>query len=115
MDGKEITYEEVNTFYFPKGTGITNRSLPAQERSNNFEEVQLGISDEEAFKEVQRCFICGRCVSCDNCFYYCPDMAISRNDAGDIGYTVNDQYCKGCGLCVKECPRGAIVLREEIR
>jgi len=114
-DEKAVSYEEVNTFYFPKGTGIENTSLPASERLKNFEEVQLGISDEQALTEAQRCFVCGQCVTCDNCFYYCPDMAISRNGAGDTGYMVLDQYCKGCGLCVKECPRGAIVLREEIR
>lgn len=24
--------------------------------------------------------------------------------------TVNERYCKGCGLCVKACPRGIIAL-----
>jgi Pyruvate/2-oxoacid:ferredoxin oxidoreductase delta subunit len=38
-------------------------------------------------------------------------MAIKRKKGG---YSVNDDYCKGCGLCVRECPTGAIVMRQEI-
>ena len=45
-----------------------------------------------------------------NCYYYCPDMAI-RRVAG--GYAVAGDYCKGCGLCVQECPTGSIAMREE--
>ena len=33
----------------------------------------------------------------------------------DEHYVVLDQYCKGCGLCVAECPRGAVHLEEEVR
>jgi Pyruvate/2-oxoacid:ferredoxin oxidoreductase delta subunit len=24
-------------------------------------------------------------------------------------------YCKGCGLCVKECPTGSLKMQEELR
>jgi Pyruvate/2-oxoacid:ferredoxin oxidoreductase delta subunit len=27
--------------------------------------------------------------------------------------TINLDYCKGCGLCVAECPRNAMALKEE--
>jgi Pyruvate/2-oxoacid:ferredoxin oxidoreductase delta subunit len=37
-------------------------------------------------------------------------MAINREAHG---YSVNDDYCKGCGLCVKECPTGSIIMRAE--
>jgi Pyruvate/2-oxoacid:ferredoxin oxidoreductase delta subunit len=30
-------------------------------------------------------------------------------------YEVNYDYCKGCGVCVEECPRFAISIQEEIR
>jgi Pyruvate/2-oxoacid:ferredoxin oxidoreductase delta subunit len=26
---------------------------------------------------------------------------------------INLDYCKGCGLCVAECPRNAMALKEE--
>ena len=41
-----------------------------------------------------------------------PDLAIERNPATGL-YDVNLKYCKGCGICVEECPRGAIQLTAE--
>ena len=29
------------------------------------------------------------------------------------GYTVDLAHCKGCGICVEECPRGAMVFVPE--
>jgi Pyruvate/2-oxoacid:ferredoxin oxidoreductase delta subunit len=39
-------------------------------------------------------------------------MAV-RRVAG--GYAIAGDYCKGCGLCVRECPTGSIALQEEMR
>ena len=75
-------------------------------------EVQLGLDIEQALAEAARCFSCGTCTHCDNCVTYCPDLAVQR--AGD-GYTVLTDYCKGCGLCVKECPTGSMTMLEELR
>lgn len=111
--GAAVAYAEVNTFYFPPNPAVKNHNLEPSQRLHNFKEVQLGISPKQAAYEAARCFLCGRCVLCDNCFYYCPDMAIKRTNGDLAGYTVLDQYCKGCGLCVKECPRGALLLKEE--
>jgi Pyruvate/2-oxoacid:ferredoxin oxidoreductase delta subunit len=60
--------------------------------------------------EAARCFSCGRCTLCDNCYQFCPDMAV-RRVAG--GYEIAPEYCKGCGLCVAECPTGSILMQEE--
>ena len=61
---------------------------------------------------LMMCFSCGTCTHCDNCVTYCPDLAVQR--AGD-GYTVLTDYCKGCGVCVKECPTGSMTMQEELR
>jgi Pyruvate/2-oxoacid:ferredoxin oxidoreductase delta subunit len=108
-----VTYKEVNTFYFSRSQAVKNNLLQATERVQNFQEVQLGISEGQALSEAARCFNCGLCVQCDNCFYFCPDMAVKKGNSGEKEYSILEQYCKGCGLCVKECPRGAIVLKEE--
>jgi Pyruvate/2-oxoacid:ferredoxin oxidoreductase delta subunit len=75
-------------------------------------EVQLGLEIEQALAESERCFSCGTCTHCDNCVVYCPDMAVKRVANG---YTVLTDFCKGCGLCVKECPTGSMTMQEELR
>lgn len=92
-----VSAAAINTFYHP-------RALRA--------EAIDGLSAEQVVAEAARCFSCGRCTFCDNCFQYCPDMAV-RRAAG--GYAIAAEYCKGCGLCVRECPTGSLALREEWR
>lgn len=55
--------------------------------------------------EAKRCFSCGVCDFCGNCWKFCPHMAISeKNSKLEINY----DYCKGCGICAQECPRSVI-------
>jgi 2-oxoacid:acceptor oxidoreductase delta subunit (pyruvate/2-ketoisovalerate family) len=49
-----------------------------------------------------------RCNQCDLCWLYCPDACIARGTI-EIDYT----YCKGCGICVEECHRGALKMERE--
>lgn len=69
-------------------------------------------SSAQALAEAARCFSCGQCTLCDNCLVACPDMAVKRANGG---YAIDGDYCKGCGLCVAECPAGAIAMAEELR
>jgi Pyruvate/2-oxoacid:ferredoxin oxidoreductase delta subunit len=39
-------------------------------------------------------------------------MAVRRVSGG---YEIAAEYCKGCGLCVAECPTGALGMTEELR
>ena len=73
----------------------------------NFEEVDLGLTDAE---EAKRCFSCGHCTLCDTCLISCPDGVILRTDGG---YRIDGDYCKGCGMCVAECPRCGMVMLEK--
>jgi Pyruvate/2-oxoacid:ferredoxin oxidoreductase delta subunit len=66
----------------------------------------------QALAEAARCFSCGECTFCDNCLVSCPDMAVRRANGG---YEIDGDYCKGCGLCVAECPTGSIAMAEELR
>jgi NADPH-dependent glutamate synthase beta subunit-like oxidoreductase/ferredoxin len=72
--------------------------------SLGFDEVNLGL---EGPAEASRCFSCGHCTECDTCLLYCPEGTISRF-AG--GYRVEGDACKGCGMCVAECPRRAMAM-----
>jgi 2-oxoacid:acceptor oxidoreductase delta subunit (pyruvate/2-ketoisovalerate family) len=77
----------------------------------DFGEVNLGLDLEKAVAEARRCFNCGVCNDCELCLILCPDVAITRRDGG--GFEIDLDYCKGCGLCAEECPRGAIVMTRE--
>ena len=102
----------INTFYYPRQARAVEQRLPAAQRLASGSEVQIGFDLEQALAETERCFSCGTCVECDNCVHYCPDLAVKR-EAG--GYVVLTDYCKGCGLCVKECPTGSMKMIEEVR
>ena len=102
----------ISTFYHPKAERERTGLLDAQERLQRETEVQLGMELEQALEESERCFSCGTCIHCDNCVVYCPDMAVKR--VGD-GYIVLTDYCKGCGMCVRECPTGSMKMQEELR
>lgn len=107
---KTVDMEVINTYYYDKSPREKQEIVPVEDRLNNFDEVQLELSQQEALVETQRCFSCGNCIFCDNCYYYCPDMAVVKLERG---YSIRTDYCKGCGLCVKECPTGSIAMRDE--
>jgi NADPH-dependent glutamate synthase beta subunit-like oxidoreductase/Pyruvate/2-oxoacid:ferredoxin oxidoreductase delta subunit len=94
-----VPFAAINTFYhYPAPRVPGGRDAASQTAA--------------AVAEASRCFSCGECTLCDNCFNFCPDMAVKRT-AG--GYAIAEEYCKGCGLCVRECPTGSIVMTEELR
>ena len=89
--------------------------IPAFRSKREEEHFKRSISvwtDEMAQEEAGRCFNCGVCNGCDNCWVYCPDVAVKREKDH---YEIDYDYCKGCGICFEECPRGAILLEEEGR
>jgi Pyruvate/2-oxoacid:ferredoxin oxidoreductase delta subunit len=102
----------IATHYHPKLARAAARRLDATARLASGDEVQLGLDVEQALAETSRCFSCGTCIHCDNCIVVCPDLAVERADGG---YRVLGDYCKGCGLCVKECPTGSMDMVEEAR
>jgi 2-oxoacid:acceptor oxidoreductase delta subunit (pyruvate/2-ketoisovalerate family) len=81
-------------------------------RQGNFAEVQLGLDESNALFEARRCLSCGNCFECDNCYGVCPDNAVIKL-ATEGRYAIDYDYCKGCGLCVQECPCGAIEMEPE--
>ncbi|WP_248360622.1 FAD-dependent oxidoreductase [Anaeromyxobacter oryzae] len=83
------------------------RHAPPAARARGFEEVSRGLDDAS---EAERCFSCGRCTRCDTCLLSCPEGVVSRS--GD-GYAVDEAFCKGCGMCVAECPRRAMEMTLE--
>jgi 2-oxoacid:acceptor oxidoreductase delta subunit (pyruvate/2-ketoisovalerate family) len=93
-------FEQLNTWYFddsPRSAAVD--SSPA-------------LAAAEALSEARRCLSCGGCFECDTCYSVCPDNAVIKLGAGR-GYQFDLDYCKGCGICVTECPSGAIAMEKE--
>ena len=105
-------YEALNTWYFEDADRTHRERLDLARRSSTFDEVVHGLDGDTALFEARRCLSCGSCFSCDNCYAMCPDDAVIK--LGPPGeYVIDLDYCKGCGLCVEECPAGAIVMVPE--
>ena len=103
----------MNTWYFSDAPRSVRPRLQAARRASTFDEVVAGLDADTALYEARRCMSCGNCFECDNCYGYCPDDAISKLGPG-LGFTVDLDYCKGCGICAAECPAGAIEMVDEL-
>jgi Pyruvate/2-oxoacid:ferredoxin oxidoreductase delta subunit len=80
------SFGALNTWYSADAPATVRPRLEAARRITTFDEVTGGLDSSTALFEARRCMSCGNCFGCD---------------------------CKGCGLCVAECPDGAIEMEPE--
>ena len=107
-------FKQLNTWYYSDAPKTVRPMLDAIRRQTSFDEVQGGLNETNALFEARRCLSCGNCFECDNCYGVCPDNAVIKLGPGKR-FQFNYDYCKGCGMCVAECPCGAIkMVAEEI-
>jgi NADPH-dependent glutamate synthase beta subunit-like oxidoreductase/Pyruvate/2-oxoacid:ferredoxin oxidoreductase delta subunit len=109
-----VTWDEMNPSHFAPAPRHEDRVHTAADLTATFGEVNFGLSEKEFREEVARCLNCGVCNRCELCMIFCPDMAIHRREDGN-GFEIDLRYCKGCGLCAAECPRGAMTMTREVR
>jgi NADPH-dependent glutamate synthase beta subunit-like oxidoreductase len=108
------SFDKLNTWYYTDAPKSKQPVLDTIRRQSTFEEVVGSFDETTAQFEARRCLSCGNCFECDNCYGVCPDNAVTKLGPG-LRYAFNYDYCKGCGLCVSECPCGAIrTVPEEI-
>ncbi len=106
------TFDKLNPWYYSDAPKTVRPMLDIIRRQSTFEEVQGGLDESNALFEARRCLSCGNCFECDNCYGVCPDNAVIKHGPGK-GFDFNYDYCKGCGICVSECPCGAIKMVPE--
>ena len=82
------------------------KELPVQERVDNFREVELPLTEEEARYSASRCLDCGGCSECQQCIQACPADAINFDmrdeevnvEVGSViiatGFQLFDPTCK---------------------
>jgi 2-oxoacid:acceptor oxidoreductase delta subunit (pyruvate/2-ketoisovalerate family) len=106
------SFDKLNTWYYSDAPKTVRPLLDIARRTSSFDEVQGGLTADNALFEARRCLSCGNCFECDNCYGVCPDNAVIKLGAGKR-FAFNYDYCKGCGVCVAECPCGAIEMTTE--
>ncbi|HPO21230.1 MAG TPA: NAD(P)-binding protein, partial [Rubrivivax sp.] len=106
------SFERLNPWYYSDAPKTMRPQLDLARRSSSFDEVQGGLSADNALFEARRCLSCGNCFECDNCYGVCPDNAVIKLGAGRR-FRFDYDYCKGCGICAAECPCGAIDMVRE--
>ncbi len=107
-----VPFEDLNLDHYGSVPRHEIGLLPLQESRSLAAEVNPGLPRDLALEEAVRCFNCGVCNQCDLCMIFCPDLAISRRADG-TGFSIDYDYCKGCGVCNAECPRGAMAMTRE--
>ncbi|MFO7543717.1 MAG: NAD(P)-binding protein [Thiobacillus sp.] len=115
VPAEAIPYDQLNLNYFERAARAETSILPPDQRKAQ-EEIEGGFDPNQARHEANRCLSCGSCFACDNCWTLCPDSAVLKTteQAADGSHYVFDyDYCKGCGLCARECPCGYIAMEDE--
>ncbi len=98
-------------------------TLPTDRRIG-LAEVELGLTEDQARIEAQRCLRCfanitldiGSCVLCGLCSDVCPldlialvpSEEIDPAHVGGTALTLDERACIRCGLCVERCPTDAL-------
>ncbi len=109
---KVVAPQAVNFAYFMRTARLEAATTAPDERIKGFGEIGATAAEDAVRAEAARCFTCGVCTECGNCFMFCPDMSIITEPRNGVPATDTD-YCKGCGICARECPRGIIEMEEE--
>jgi NADPH-dependent glutamate synthase beta subunit-like oxidoreductase len=104
-----MPYERLNTAYFRRAPRIeAPMAAPAERVTDQKMEVTLAYDQDQAMSESDRCMSCGVCNGCDNCYIVCPDVSVVRDQRENGHYSIRTKYCKGCLVCVQECPTGCL-------
>ena len=98
-----IYTKDLNTYYYTPTKRFSKEAVSIHMRLKNFREIYPAFDREEIIGEAERCFSCGLCFHCGNCYMYCPDNAVKKSSATGK-FEFDYDFCKGCGLCAKECP-----------
>jgi NADPH-dependent glutamate synthase beta subunit-like oxidoreductase/ferredoxin len=111
----EVRFTDLNVNYFEHKVRAPIDILPISQRSAE-REIERALPLNQIEAESCRCFSCGECMACDNCWTLCPDSAVLKTrefSAGAEHYVFDYDYCKGCGLCAHECPSAYIAMQPE--
>ena len=105
----EIHGEDVRFATKPGSAAVHTPMLPAEERVRlGMTEVAGTVDESQFLAEVERCYSCGSCYGCEQCFMYCTSDCFTRLEEPRPGmyFSLNLDACKECGKCIEVCPCG---------
>jgi NADPH-dependent glutamate synthase beta subunit-like oxidoreductase/Pyruvate/2-oxoacid:ferredoxin oxidoreductase delta subunit len=97
----------ITDWYMEAGRNEPQR-LPVEQRTMT-NEIEHGLSQEEAVAEAKRCMSCGMCLDCESCWMYCTNNCFIRLPKGEH-YSIKMDMCNGCKKCAEGCPTGYLEL-----
>jgi len=90
----------------PKLEKLSDFPMGSSCESFNITEINAGW---RVFKPV---LDVDKCVNCYRCYLVCPEGAIHKNNDK---FEIDEDFCKGCGLCAHECKVNAISMIKETK
>jgi len=71
-------------------------------------EVCLGIDEDQFITEARRCFSCGSCFGCEQCWMFCTMQSFARlaDPVPGVYFSLSLDFCLECGKCIEVCPCG---------
>jgi len=105
----DISSESVLFDSKPQSDAVHTPMLAAEKRiALGMTEVAGTISEEQFLAEVERCFSCGSCFGCEQCYMYCTAGCFTKVEEVRPGmyFSLNLDQCQDCGKCVEVCPCG---------
>ncbi len=95
--------------------------MPKKESELTWRDIEIGgIATEPAsarqyrtgdWRSQRPTYDFNRCIKCGICYIFCPEGCIGKNAEGH--FEADLYYCKGCGICARECPTKVITMVEE--
>ena len=76
------SFDQLNPWYYSDAPKTVRPQLDIARRTSSFDEVQGGLTEDNALFEARRCLSCGNCFECDNCYGVCPDNAVIKLGPG---------------------------------
>jgi formate dehydrogenase major subunit len=113
---RPIERDDVKTGFYAARPPLTPPRLPAAAWLEQPEaEIDRTITREEALQEASRCYSCGLCFGCQQCWMYCNAGGfVHLAEAAQGNYfALNTEVCEGCGKCIEVCPSGFLSIRRQ--